>query len=62
MNSHHWNCGADLVVKQLEQHGVKQILGSPEPKLTVFLILWLIQQLKLLLCVTKPMRLLWRVR
>lgn len=62
MNSHHWNCGADLVVKQLEQHGVKQVFGIPGAKIDRVLILWLIQQLKLLLCVTKPMQLLWRVR
>ena len=33
MNSHHWNCGADLVVKQLEQHGVKQVFGIPGAKI-----------------------------
>lgn len=33
MNTHHWKCGADLVVKQLEQHGVKQVFGIPGAKI-----------------------------
>lgn len=33
MNTHHWKCGADLVVKQLEQQGVKQVFGIPGAKI-----------------------------
>ncbi|OAT38052.1 acetolactate synthase AlsS [Proteus myxofaciens] len=33
MSSEHWKCGADLIVKQLEQHGVKQIFGIPGAKI-----------------------------
>lgn len=33
MNTPHWNCGADLVVKQLEKHGIKQVFGIPGAKI-----------------------------
>ncbi|WP_249718939.1 acetolactate synthase AlsS [Proteus faecis] len=33
MNTPHWKCGADLVVKQLEQHGIKQVFGIPGAKI-----------------------------